>query len=222
VELSEVAFLRGASPHAITAIDVSRIRKEVESFLIPLARIARVVAPSQGFNELVQLYRPEDPSFGTHPSSQAKEFALDSLTTAAAWIALAEKLQRGEIAFEPSDEYELEKDEPDWKVVTSAAAGLTAHTFGYLSALVDSRNDIARRGSDGRRLIGATTRERVRNAAADHRGKLTKDAASVLISDLIGKSIGHVRRVLTKEFPGDSWGNPESDTSTDLSGQDHG
>ena len=60
------------------------------------------------------------------------------------------------------------------------------------------------RAANGRRLIGATTRNRVRAEAAK-RMHLTKGAAAYEIGSAINLSPDRVRKLLSELFPGDSW-----------------
>lgn len=62
----------------------------------------------------------------------------------------------------------------------------------------------ARRATNGRRLIGATTRERVRTEA-EKRMHLTKGAAAYEIGTAINLSPDRVRRLLSELYPGKSW-----------------
>lgn len=61
-----------------------------------------------------------------------------------------------------------------------------------------------RKAANGRRLIGASTRERVAKEAEALRHK-TKDDASYEIAKIIGKGNGTVKRYLTELYPGDKW-----------------
>lgn len=61
-----------------------------------------------------------------------------------------------------------------------------------------------KRAANGRRLIGATTREKVRLEAIKHRHKSKEQAAADMAED-VNLSIGHVKRLLSDLFPGDSW-----------------
>lgn len=56
----------------------------------------------------------------------------------------------------------------------------------------------------GRRLIGANSREKVRVQASIWK-HLSKESAAAEISDAIGLSSGTVRRYLSELFPGDDW-----------------
>ena len=71
----------------------------------------------------------------------------------------------------------------------------------------------SRRAANGRRLIGATTRDRVRAEAEKHK-HLTKGAAAYAIGTAINLSPDRVRKLLSELFPGDSWV-----ASTDLTGR---
>jgi hypothetical protein len=62
------------------------------------------------------------------------------------------------------------------------------------------------RAANGRRLIGATSREKVRTAAQKFK-HLSKESAAPNIADSVGLSAGTVRRYLSELFPGDKWTN---------------
>ncbi len=61
-----------------------------------------------------------------------------------------------------------------------------------------------KRAANGRRLIGATTREKVRLEAIKHRHKSKEQAAADMAAN-VNLSIGHIKRLLSDLFPGDSW-----------------
>ena len=61
-----------------------------------------------------------------------------------------------------------------------------------------------RKAADGRRLIGATTREKVAKEGKLHMGQ-SKDDASYAIGKIIGRSSGTVKRYLTELYPGQEW-----------------
>lgn len=79
-----------------------------------------------------------------------------------------------------------------------------AYLLGTKHAI--KRNGIfaSRRAANGRRLIGETTRNRVR-AEAEKRMHLTKGAAAYEIGSAINLSPDRVRKLLSEIFPGDSW-----------------
>lgn len=56
----------------------------------------------------------------------------------------------------------------------------------------------------GRRLIGETTKERIRRAAKEHMHQSKTDAAPE-IARKVGLSSGRVQRLLSVIFPGDTW-----------------
>ena len=61
-----------------------------------------------------------------------------------------------------------------------------------------------KKAANGRRLIGAVTRDNVVKEAKSHMGQ-SKDDASHAIGKIIGKSSGTVKRYLTELYPGDKW-----------------
>lgn len=87
--------------------------------------------------------------------------------------------------------------------------------FNMNTTLQDERAEQARRATNGRRLIGASTRERVRVAAEHHR-HLKKGDAAFEIAPKVGLSHDRVRKLLSELFPGDSWG-----ISSDLTSPNH-
>ncbi len=66
-----------------------------------------------------------------------------------------------------------------------------------------NRQSIAR-AANGRRLIGSTSRQKVKDKAMEYK-HLSKEAAAAEIAEVVGLSPGHVRRYLTQLFPGDEW-----------------
>jgi len=207
----EVAFLRAYGKRAITAKDLVTLKNSFETLLIPMAHRAGAVPAKVGFDALVALYRPDDPDFGTHSASSAQSIATDNLITAAAWLSFANGLR---VEIKPA---ETGPDDLDWREVAGGAASLATHTYGYLSALIDTRNDTSRKGANGRWLIGATVREKVRKEAAQFRGKGSKGRAAEAIAEIVGKSPDQVRRMLTGMLPGDAWETEEhDDKSTDM------
>lgn len=73
---------------------------------------------------------------------------------------------------------------------------------------VEARPD-TRRAADGRRLIGATSRDKVRHAAEKYR-HMSKEAASVSIADDVRLAHGTVKRYLSELYPGEKWKNVDS------------
>ena len=76
---------------------------------------------------------------------------------------------------------------------------------GILASIDSTGRRTASAGAEGRRKIGANTRERVRIAAEGLRGRMSKEDAAVQIASSIGKGAATVRRILSSTFPGDSW-----------------
>lgn len=67
------------------------------------------------------------------------------------------------------------------------------------------RDAAVKRASNGRRLIGATTRAKVAKEADILRHKMTKGDAAYAIAEIVKKDSGTVKRYLTELFPGDKW-----------------
>jgi hypothetical protein len=214
-----IGFVRASEAGVITPEDLARLRRLFDSNLIPMARAAQVVGPGTSFESLVARYSPEDPMFGVKDESTAREIAEHKLVTSAAWLQLATRLQAA-----PRASREVNPDRLNWQEVAYPAISLISHLFGYLSALLDSRMDTGRRATDGRRLIGATTREKVRKEAARYLGTgKAKEEVAALIAPLLGKSFGHVLKRLYEEFPGEKWkGAPSPDASIDTAGCNDG
>ncbi|MCR6480582.1 hypothetical protein NU688_30820 [Variovorax sp. ZS18.2.2] len=76
--------------------------------------------------------------------------------------------------------------------------------FGLNEKLSEARLEGARRAAQGRRLIGASTRERVRLEAEKHK-HLTKGAAALAISERVQLSVDRVRRLLSELYPRGDW-----------------
>ncbi len=78
-----------------------------------------------------------------------------------------------------------------------SALRLAIWDFAYQRGLKDGRSGNTSRASNGRRLIGATTRQRAELASQEYR-HLSKDKAAPIVADLIGKSPSLVRRYLSQ------------------------
>ena len=74
--------------------------------------------------------------------------------------------------------------------------------FKYIEEKVNNKKVL--NATNGRRLIGATTRERVKKEAEAFR-QMSKGDAAYEIAKIIGKDSGHVKRYLSELFPGDKW-----------------
>jgi len=62
-----------------------------------------------------------------------------------------------------------------------------------------------RKATNGRRLIGETTRAKVLKEAEKLRHKMTKESAAYAIAEIVKKDSGTVKRYLTELFPGEKW-----------------
>ena len=71
----------------------------------------------------------------------------------------------------------------------------------------------SQKATNGRRLLGAATRERVKKEAEKIRFTTTKSVAANIIGDIVSKDRGTIARYLTEMFPGDKWkSNASHDT----------
>lgn len=86
-----------------------------------------------------------------------------------------------------------------------AASAEIAHLAGYLSAISDIQDERTRLAAAKRREDGKRSRDRLRAAADEVRGRMTREAAADELSEKLGKSPSTLRRLLSKEFPGESW-----------------
>lgn len=182
--------------------DVRVLRQEFDERLIPLARRCGVIRPSEGRKELRQAWYRGAPSEGAalHP----REVAAYNLGMVEVYLTLARSLS-------VEGHETLDDDAPDPDSLVHDAALWIPHLHGYLTALLDLKAENVRRGANGRRLIGATSRERVRSAALPHRGLMSRDEAAFRISPLVGKSPATIRKMLSALFPGKRWDEPEAD-----------
>lgn len=85
------------------------------------------------------------------------------------------------------------------------AAEQIAHLAGYFSAIEDLREERTRLAAAKRREAGINSRARLRQAAGELRGTMSRDAAAAKLADRLGKSPGTLRRQLSEEFPGAMW-----------------
>ena len=79
-----------------------------------------------------------------------------------------------------------------------------AYTKGIEDGKLMTSKLNARRATNGRRLIGESSRRKVRDAAEKYR-HLPKSAAAPLIAKLVNLSPENVRTQLSSLFPGESW-----------------
>ena len=155
---------------------------------------------------------------GTLTREQAKKFM----------VALAESVIRGENSELVTD---LTKELRDFTFVSKLVKRkekryLSDKEFMFFSSWVTrSKNSYARayvlgandgrnlksatmtmKAANGRRLIGARTRDKVSSAALALKHLTKEEAAEILSSSSnIGLSTGSVRRLLSQLFPGDEW-----------------
>lgn len=76
---------------------------------------------------------------------------------------------------------------------------------GYLHAIQSTRINTTVRGANGRKLIGSSTRTRVKEAAKKIPFGITKDNAAQSIAENIGLSRSRTLKLLTELFPGSEW-----------------
>lgn len=79
-----------------------------------------------------------------------------------------------------------------------------AYRLGYKKSINETVNRNVQRAAKGRRLIGASSRQKVRDKAELFR-HLSKEAASFEISNSVGLTAGTIRRYLSELFPGNEW-----------------
>lgn len=79
------------------------------------------------------------------------------------------------------------------------------YKLGWERGIAEIRAISVRRATNGRRLLGATTRSKVAKEAEKIRHKMTKEDASYVIAEVVKKNSGTVKRYLTELFPGDTW-----------------
>ena len=90
-------------------------------------------------------------------------------------------------------------------VVKSANTFALAYKDGYLEGRNHANQARVRKAANGRKLIGETTRSKVRISAQSYMHLPKEDAAYSIASD-VQKSTATVRKLLSKMFPGDKWG----------------
>lgn len=77
---------------------------------------------------------------------------------------------------------------------------------GYLTAVKNQGLESSRHGAEGRRRIGAMSKEKVRDAAAVHRAAgISKEKAAPDIAQAVSLSPSTVRKLLSELFPGSEW-----------------
>ena len=193
-----------------SASDRAKVRAEVEEVLLPMARELRLVGQADGVDHLssmlFNLNRARFASEGDVPADNPGDWALFQLCTVSLGVVFIE------VAYNKNPEGNGYLDQMFHFVVVKVH-----YVRGYLRAMLDTRAANSRRGANGRRLIGATTREKARTAAEQFRGKHSRESAAPMVAELIGKSPAHVRKLLSELFPGDAWRADECDESADLS-----
>jgi hypothetical protein len=99
-----------------------------------------------------------------------------------------------------------ESDDAEQLIDARMASTWCAHCQGFLMGMRESSLEAIRRGAAGRRLIGASTREKIRREALKLTPPgLSKEKAAFQIADSVQLSSGTVRRLLSELFPGSSW-----------------
>jgi hypothetical protein len=78
------------------------------------------------------------------------------------------------------------------------------YRMGKMQAAEEIKWGNVRRASNGRRLIGATSRAKVQKAAQAFR-HLSRSNASYEMAELVNLDAGTIKRYLTELFPGDKW-----------------
>lgn len=175
------------------------LRAGAERLLLPMARQLRVIEQAERIADLRN--RPDLQGEVGHWHASAghapRRFALLTLERVAIALDALESFGSGD----PTDGF---------GIVLFATEEI-ARSHAYMTAMTHARDEHVRRGADGRRLIGATARERVRKAAQRHQGKVTREAAAIEIAEEVGRSPATVRRMLTSLFPGARWSAPGTD-----------
>lgn len=176
-----------------------------------MARELRLIAPADGVEQLVALWLQSGTegratSDGNEPYRSPTEWALGNLYAVAVGVVFIEEAHRKQPAGNPF----LEQ-------ISNGVAAKVKYVSGYLRAMLDMRAANSRRGANGRRLIGTTTREKARAAAEQFRGKHSRESAAPMVAELIGKSPATVRKLLSELFPGEAWRDQDCDESADVS-----
>ena len=82
------------------------------------------------------------------------------------------------------------------------------HARGYLDGLEDAREHSRSKAAKARRRIGDNKRQKVRDLAAQHKGRVSKERAAFEIAEKIGASPGSIKKLLSEMFPGARWQQP--------------
>ena len=92
----------------------------------------------------------------------------------------------------------------EWRKAKLIASVHWCH--GYLTAVENQGLESSRHGAEGRRRIGATSKEKVRDAAAVHRAAgISKEKAALDIAQDVSLSPSTIRKLLSELFPGSKW-----------------
>ena len=89
-------------------------------------------------------------------------------------------------------------------VKTSPKLFAAAYRLGARNAAAEITKNNVMRAANGRRLIGATSRAKVAEAAKTLR-HLSKERAAASMAELVNLVPGTIRRYLSQLFPGDKW-----------------
>ncbi|MDE2395489.1 MAG: hypothetical protein KGM91_08610, partial [Burkholderiales bacterium] len=184
---------RAFASEAVLPISIGEMKAAIKTSLIPLAHETRVLQKSDGPQELLEIFwglRTDD----LEPQ-EPKQIAAMNVITVVGLVQLASNLFR------------MDKDS-EWGTFLVECRRLTNHAYGYLCALRDVQRATVRRGADGRRSIGDTTKKRIRVAAHEvlsDNPDLSKERAAPIIGNLVGKSPSTVRGLLSKMFSAEEW-----------------
>ncbi|GMV74878.1 MAG: hypothetical protein AMXMBFR78_18280 [Rubrivivax sp.] len=190
------------------ALESAALRKFFDDDILPLAKRLKIVAAgatSSGlFNEIQQQKRRTGGgSTVCGGASAAVDAARSVVALAAAWLVA------DQVALRPEGATRLD--------VRVEVASNLALAYGYLLALDMDRQTRVKRATTGRRKVGESSLEKVRQAAQEHRGKRSRAQAAPLIAEKVNLSYGRVQKLLSKLYTGTAWSDPSSDASADSS-----
>lgn len=210
----------GKDKFDVDSTDLGALLELIRDVLFPLAQAAGVLGKSDSFEALCRRIdaRQLSPLWeSTRGPRSAKEQGLMKLELALLLWRLANidpsTIDPALIASAPAGWMESIPADPT--PVSTSVHHCIIETAGFLRALDHVREDTVRRGANGRRLIGAASREKVRKEAQERRGRMSKERAAGEIGGLVSLSPATVRRLLSQIHPGDDWDSPKMDGSVD-------
>lgn len=195
-------------------ITVEKVFEDLLTSIVPMAKQAKVIDENFDFNKVYKSIETEflkAEAFCKGNSANIKSMGYRELLRLMYQARTIEKNRENRTPSECALDFKIEKGRSFAPAMDGVVwLGSLGVAVGFLNAIIENANCNARRATNGRRLIGSTSRDRVRHAAASVQ-HLSKDVAASAIAGHVGLSPATVRRYLTEMYPGQNW-NASTDT----------